>query len=299
MRVLITGAAGFVGPFLAEHCISEGDAVSLTTQGDSIVELQKRFPGSAVAAMDICNSDEVRTVVSQVAPHVIYHLAAVTFIPEAEKNREAALEANVGGTLKLLEAARTLKKVHFVFVSSAQIYTPADFPILETAPVAPNSFYGVTKRTAEQLAIYYSTPDFIVSIARPFNHSGPGQRADFVLPSFAKQIAEAERGIREAKIRVGNLNSVRDFLDVRDVVRAYRAMATKGPANRSSFGEIYNICSGTGRTVRSALDGFVARSKVNVNVEVDPELLRRGEANTIIGDVTKLRTQTGWTQKIS
>jgi GDP-4-dehydro-6-deoxy-D-mannose reductase len=265
----------------------------LTSKGEGLDSLQLKFPSARVQKLDICEAAAVQETMQRERPDVVMHLAAVTFVPQAERERKLAFDTTVGGTLNILNAAAGLSNVRVLFVSSAHIYAAAPGPVDESTPVVPNGFYGVTKRMAEDLALYYSAKDCFVAIARPFNHTGPGQRTDFAIPSFARQIAEAERGIREPKIRVGNLDAVRDFLDVRDVVRAYRAIATQGQS-----GEIYNICSGRGRSIWSVLQGLIARARVPVEVETDPSRLRGVDTPAIVGDSSKLQRATDWRPSI-
>lgn len=282
-----------------EACLGAGDSVLATGRADSMDGFAKSFSPSKsvnlqIAPLDICDESQIREMLAKHQPDVLYHLAALTFLPQVERERKAAFDVNVTGTMALLDAARAHPAMRVLFVSSAQIYQPSETPISESGAFVPSSFYGMTKRLAEEVAFYYSHHGVQVMVARPFNHSGPGQRPEFVLPSFAKQIADAERGIREPKIRVGNLNAVRDFLHVRDVVAAYRALATSGRS-----GEVYNVCSGEGRTIWSALMGLVSRAKVGVEVEVDPDRLRAGDAKAMVGDATKIRTETGWLPALS
>jgi GDP-4-dehydro-6-deoxy-D-mannose reductase len=151
----------------------------------------------------------------------------------------------------------------------------------------------LTKRQAEGIAEHFASRELHCVIARPFNHAGPGQSPLFVLPSFARQVAEAEAGLRAPSLAVGNLDAVRDFSDVRDVVRAYRLLALKGER-----GGLYNIASGQGRSIRSALDGLLAKARIPIAVNVDTARLRSHDAAAIVGDAAKLRARTGWTPQI-
>lgn len=294
MRALITGAGGFVGKYLAQYCLSAGDEVVATGRPEVREDIVESLPGAVFEVLDVGDPLQIAQILQKHNPRVIYHLAALTFLPEVEKQRKLAFDVNVGGTMAMLDGARAISNVKVIFVSSAQIYSPSATPISETGALLPPSFYGMTKQMAERIAHFYAQNGVFTMIARPFNHSGPGQRAEFVLPSFAKQIVEVEQGKREATIRVGNLNAIRDFLHVRDVVAAYRSLAISG-----RNGEVYNVSSGRGRSIASALDALVSRAKVKVTVEVDPQRLRAGDAEAIIGDATKLRNETGWEPKVS
>lgn len=284
MRALVTGAGGFAGRHLVAHLRSAGHDVTATA----------RAPREGEEALDVADRAACEAALARARPDAVFHLAALTAVPHAEREREAALRANVGGTLALLEACEAKARGAAVIVaSSGQIYRPATGPIAESAPLAPESFYGITKQLAETVALHFAANGLRVVVARPFNHVGPGQRDDFALASFARQIADAERAGREAALRVGNLSPIRDFLDGRDVVRAYRALAERGAA-----GEVYNVCSGVGSSVRAMLDGLVRRARVAVKVEVDPARLRAHDAPSIVGDPSKLRAATGWTPEI-
>lgn len=298
MRALVTGAGGFVGKHLLAHLLDSGDEVIATGREETVAEITASIPDGArtrtkVSALDINNQGQVHAAFECYKPDVVYHLAAITFLPAVEKDRKGAFDTNAGGSVAVFEGARDCN-ARILVVSSAQIYTPSAKPIDETGETSPSSFYGMTKLVMEQIAHYYSLQGVHSVIARPFNHSGPGQRPDFVLPSFARQIVDAERGLTEPKIRVGNLNAVRDFLDVRDVVRAYRSLVLGGKS-----GEIYNVCSGNGRSIWSALMGLVSRACRGVEVEVDPNRLRAGDAQAIVGNNAKIKAATGWSPWIS
>ncbi len=290
MRAFVTGASGFAGAHLVRHLSDSGDNVCAARFGGPTPE------GERIETVDVDLRDpaSLEGAVARARPDVVFHLAARTSVPDGERNRAAALAVNVGGTLSLLEAvAERAPEARVLVVSSGQIYAPRAEPLGEEATLDPGSFYGVTKKLAEEVARFMSTRGLCVVVARPFNHTGPGQLPEFVLPSFALQIAEAEIGAREPRIRVGNLSAVRDFLDVRDVVRAYRSLGENGQSGR-----VYNVCSGAGRTIRSLLDSLLARSKKPLDVEVDPARLRNADAEAIVGDASALREATGWRPEI-
>ncbi|MBI3817862.1 MAG: GDP-mannose 4,6-dehydratase [Planctomycetes bacterium] len=293
MRALITGAGGFVGKFLAEHCLSEGDVVIATGRPENRADLERTLPRAMVDDLDVCKESDVARVLDRHRPDVIYHLAALTFLPEVEKSRKVAFDVNVGGTMAVLDGARSRPGVRVLFISSAQVYSPSLQPISESGAHEPSSYYGMTKRMGEQLSLYYAQNGVHAVVARPFNHSGRGQQSSFVLPSFAKQVVDVERGARAHIIKVGNLESIRDFLDVRDVVRAYRLLMSRGAP-----GEIYNVCSGRGRTILSALQALIARAKVKVEIEIDPARLRAQDTSAIVGDFTKIHNAVGWNPEI-
>jgi GDP-4-dehydro-6-deoxy-D-mannose reductase len=290
VRALVTGAGGFVGRHLARHLAESGDEAVLSARTDVLDSLRAAFPKNKCVELDVRDVARLRALIAAESIEVVYHLAAITFVPEVDRDPLAAFDANVGGTLGVLEAAiasRVNPKI--VIVSTGHLYAPCEAPIDESGRLETNSLYGMSKRHAEELALHYASRGARVVVARPFNHSGPGQAPSFVLPSFARQIAEAEAGAREPRLAVGNLAAVRDFLDVRDVVRAYRLLASKGAA-----GEIYNIASGEGRSIRSALDALLSNAKIPIGVEVDPARMRAHDALAIVGNAAKLTAATGW-----
>jgi GDP-4-dehydro-6-deoxy-D-mannose reductase len=182
-----------------------------------------------------------------------------------------------------------------LLTGSAAVYAGAEAPIDEGGALAMRSPYAMSKLAQETLALRAPQEDGLdVVVARAFNHTGPRQPPAFAAPSFARQIALIERGAVEPTIRVGNLDAARDFTDVRDVVRAYELLMARGTS-----GEIYNVASGIGRSMRSILDLLVAESRIQVAVEVDPSRLRPSDTPMLAGDAGKLRSATGWAPAIA
>jgi GDP-4-dehydro-6-deoxy-D-mannose reductase len=175
------------------------------------------------------------------------------------------------------------------------VYAASDTPLKEDDRLAPASPYALSKLAQEQLALRASADDGLdLVVVRPFNHTGPRQPPDFVAASMARQIAIIERGAQEPIIRVGNLESKRDFTDVRDVVRAYVALLERGKA-----GQIYNVGSGAARSMQSLLDSLRARARVEVRVETEAARLRPIETTSLVADTGRLRQETGWQPRIS
>jgi GDP-4-dehydro-6-deoxy-D-mannose reductase len=229
-------------------------------------------------------------------PGTVYHLAAQSSAAASFAAPRETLIANLLGTLNVLEAVRALApaaRPRVVAVGSAEEYGPqpeGSAPVTEDTPLAPVSPYAVSKAAqtllCRQYHISYGVP---VVIARPFSHTGPGQHPRFAFPSFARQIAAAEAGKGPAEIQTGDLSPVRDFLDVRDVSRAYTALATGGRP-----GEIYNICSGTALTMAQGLRILVAAAAVPIAVRRDPSRDRPSDTPWLVGDNRKLSAETGW-----
>ena len=286
MRALITGAGGFVGPHLARHLESCGDRV---------------------VPIDLGNGPDLRDhgawadTVAGVSPDVIYHLAGWSDVGGSWSDPLSTFEVNVMGTMSVLEAARRAGTGRVVVVSSADVYgtvTPAELPITEEHPVRPRSPYGASKQATEAAALHYHRGRGLdVVVVRPFNHIGPGQSHRFAAPSFARQIAAAEQpghgtngdDTEPVTLRHGDLTPERDLTDVRDVVRAYRLLATSGQP-----GECYNVCSGRAVAMSRVLDTLLGLSGAAIRPEVDPDLLRPVEVPALRGSPDKLAAATGW-----
>ena len=276
-RAFITGASGFVGAFLQEHLASFGDILATPT-----LEITDRYSLSA----------ELKAF----EPTVIYHLAGQANVGLSWTDPADTFKVNALGTLQLLESAAELAlKPRVIVVSSAEVYgrvDPKNVPISESLDPKPTTPYGSSKLAAEVVALQIARSHGLgLVVARPFNHIGPGQSDTFVVSGVARRIAEAERD-NVSTITVGNLDAVRDFTDVRDVVAAYRLLSLHG-----TTGEIYNIGSGVGRTIASMIESLVSLSTAALQLVADPQLMRPSDNPLLISDVTKLRTDTGWTPK--
>jgi GDP-4-dehydro-6-deoxy-D-mannose reductase len=290
--VLITGAAGFAGSHLLEHLSQTHDLVAWSRADPP--------PGLAPLArwqrVNLLDRRSVRETVRHVRPAAVVHLAGFPYVAESWSNTSDPLALNVLATHYLFDALRESSPgCRVVVAGSAMLYAPSPKPHTEDDQIAPDSPYGLSKLAQEQLTIRARLEDGLATIAtRSFNHTGPRQKPAFVAPSMARQIALIERGDAEPVIRVGNLDAKRDFTDVRDVVRAYAALLDRGTA-----GSIYNVASGVGRSIRSLLDGLIARARVEVTVETDPARMRPHDVPDVVGDATKLTKATGWTPQIS
>lgn len=290
--VLITGASGFAGGHLVEHL----------TGSHEIIGWARTAPRPELArladwhAIDLLDRDVVRKAIANLRPSAVFHLAGAPQVAESWRDGARPLEDNVLATEHLLDAIRRAGlKCRVLVTGSAAVYAPSDSPISEDDAIAPGNPYAVSKLAQEQLAIRAFRDDGLdVIVVRPFNHTGPRQPPAFVAPSMARQVAMIERGLTEPVIRVGNLETRRDFTDVRDVVRAYAALMKLGQP-----GEIYNVGSGIGRSIRSLLDAFLSRSQVEVRVETDIARLRPSETTALVAETSRLRARTGWHPLIS
>jgi GDP-4-dehydro-6-deoxy-D-mannose reductase len=294
MRALITGINGFVGSHLAEYLLEHTDwHVAGTVYGpeDNIEPLRNRLE---LYPAELSKLETVISIVEQVQPNYIFHLAAQPLVSLSRRDPWGTLAVNIRLQLNILEAvARLDSEIRILVVGSSEEYGQVksdELPIKETNPLRPTSPYAVSKVAQDMLGLQYHLSHKLFTVrVRAFNHIGPRQRLGFVVPDFASQIAEAEAGLREPIIQVGNLEPQRDFSDVRDVVRGYHLLITQGGP-----GEVYNLGSGQAHSVREMLEMLLSMSNVPITVEQDPERLRPTDVPVIVGDCTKIREQTGW-----
>jgi GDP-4-dehydro-6-deoxy-D-mannose reductase len=290
-RILITGGTGFVGSYLVRFLKSrEANVTVLSAAHTTLQEV-----GVEYCKADIRNPDDVGAIVRAVNPRQIYHLAGVTSVAESWNNPRLTFEVNVAGTFNLFDSAMRLPSPPRILnVSTAQVYAHSDAALTEAALLNPDNPYAATKAMAELLAVQYrqSITGGII-IARAFNHTGPGQLPTFALPSFAKQLAEMEVGIIPPVLKVGNIDVKRDFTDVRDVVLAYCQLL-----DRAKTGEVYNVCSGRAVLLADILKELQRHCSVSVKIEVDPARLRPNQALQMLGDPTKIQTETGWRPRL-
>jgi GDP-4-dehydro-6-deoxy-D-mannose reductase len=291
MRSLVLGAGGFVGRHLVEHLVDQGDEVFAGVQVPS--EGTQRW---CEVPVDITDAESVAKVLERAKPEVVYHLAGISFVPEAQADFERTLRVNVGGTAHVAHQSVLAGCVKsLVFVSSAEVYgsvSPSQLPIRESTEIRPLNNYSLSKRMAELAVESFSrSGNLRCAIARPFNHIGPGQDRRFVTASFALQLARIAHDQAPAVMRVGNLEARRDFSDVRDIVRGYRLLAASGNG-------IFNLGSGRSRPVQEVLDTLVAISGLAVSIEQDPERLRGPEVPELYGSCEAIRHACGWEPRI-
>lgn len=297
MRILITGAAGFVGRHLAAHLRAQAEC-EVWGLSRSAPDTQGPMSGIRLITADLTRRHEVDAALEEVRPDQIYHLAAQSSVARSLDDPSSTLLNNVVATVNLLEGvAKARLTSRILMVGSNEEYgltRPDELPIVESKELKPISPYAVSKVAQDMLGHQYcATHGLQVVRVRPFTHTGPGHGDTFVTPGFARQIAEMEAGVREPLIKVGYLEGQRDFSDVRDVVRAYRLILAAGEP-----GEVYNVGSGQPRSIRSILDGLVALSTVTPRVEVDPSRIRPLEVPVQYADCSKLRAATGWRPEI-
>jgi len=299
VRLLVTGAGGFVGGHLvdflrAEHPEVEIHGVVLPQGGVS----WRAASGARVIEADLTEPAAAAAVVEEVRPDRILHLAGQSSVHLSWLDPAGTLRTNVLGIVHLLDAVRSRGlRPPVLVVGSAEEYGPVgpeEMPIREETPLRPASPYAVSKVAQGALALLYGPAGGLrVVLTRTFHHTGPGRGEAFAESSFARQLAEIEAGRRPPVLKVGNLEAVRDFADVRDVVRGYWMLLEKGEG-----GVAYNVCTGRGRRIRDLLDVLLAASGARVEVRVDPERLRPSDVPAQVGDPSRLRAATGWEPRI-
>jgi GDP-4-dehydro-6-deoxy-D-mannose reductase len=320
MRVLITGVTGMAGSHLADYLLQKKGLEIFGTfrwrsRMDNLDDLKKEDrlniitcdrgtnPSINSAKLNLMEADigdafSMNRAISVVRPDRIFHLAAQSYVPASWWAPAETLHTNIIGEVNLLEAVRTEgidPRIHIAGSSEEYGYVlPNEIPVKETNPLRPLSPYGVSKVAQEMLAYQYCRSYGIKTIVtRGFNHEGPRRGDVFVTSSFAKQIAEIEKGLREPVIYTGDLSSKRDWSDVRDFVKAYWLATEKGTP-----GEVYNIGSGKALEVREMLDMLLGMSDIKVEVRSDPTRLRPSDVKVLVCDSTKFRKLTGWKNEI-
>lgn len=301
MKALITGITGFAGSHLAEYLLAEHPEVEVfgTRRWRSRMENIQHLEGRVtLLETDLSDATSTLHTLERARPDYIFHLAAQSFVPTSWVAPSETVNINLVGQINIFEAIRTLKLDPVVQIACSSeeygLVLPDEVPIKETNPLRPLSPYAVSKVAQDYLGYQYFMSYGIKAIrTRGFNHTGPRRGEVFVTSNFARQVARIEAGLQEPVIRVGNLDSVRDFTDVRDMVRAYWLAVTKAKP-----GEVYNIATGEGITIRGMLDKLLAMSKIEVKVEVDPDRLRPSDVEVLLGDSSKFRADTGWAPRI-
>jgi GDP-4-dehydro-6-deoxy-D-mannose reductase len=282
MRVLITGADGFVGGHLRDHLGERGDTVA----------------GVDRARADVRDAEAMRRAVREATPDVVFHLAAQPHVAKSFQDPIGTFSVNVLGTVAVLEAVRAESpRARVVVASSAEVYGRAraeELPLVERSELRPATPYAASKVAQEVCAHQYRRSHGLdVVVVRSFNAVGPRQSTEFALPAFASQLARVAHGA-EPVLRVGNLSAERDFTDVRDVARAYRLLAEKGAP-----GDTYNLCSGRAVAIHDALEVLIRASGLDVRIEIDPARMRPVDTPRLVGSYARLREAVGWEPEIS
>ncbi len=285
-KVLITGASGFVGRHLVDALRVAHPDWNLNAPAE---------PDGAFA-IDVTDADAVAAWVRQSQPDMVVHLAAVSAVTASVKDPRLAWKVNLGGTLNLVLALQQhAPGAHLLFVSSAEVYGASfnsGHAVDEQALLQPVNPYAASKAAADILVRQAAASGLGATVARPFNHTGSGQSEAFVAPNFANQIARIEAGLQSPVIEVGSLYEERDFLDVADVMAAYRLLLER--RSDPAAGGVFNVASGVAVRIGDLLDKLLSQAKLKIEVRVDTERLRSTPTPRVVGDATRLRAL-GWT----
>lgn len=295
MKVLITGADGFIGSHIADLMHSEGHEIECVVHNKKIKNIQHMDGKAEITVCDVADRKKITGVVKKSSPDVVFHMAAQSFVLPSWKDPESTFRTNINGTFYVLEALRNANTnaVAAIACSSAAygLNYKNEIPIKETKEFRPSSPYAISKATTDHLSfLFWRTYGMKILRLRFFNTIGP-RKTGSAIADWAKGIAEIEKGKRKS-LGVGNLSSVVDFTDVRDSVRAVEMLTKKG-----GWGEAYNICSGTGYKMGKILDSINSMSTQKIEVFEDPAKIRPSDDPVFIGDNTKLR-KLGWAPKI-
>ncbi len=300
MKVLITGITGFAGSHLADFLLEKGNIEVYGTERwrsrtENIEHIKDRI---TLMGCDIRDASSVKNLIEKIKPNRIFHLAAQSFVPTSWHAPQETLTTNIIGELNVFEAVRELGINPIIQIAGSSeeygLVEEAELPVKETNPLRPLSPYAVSKVGQDLLGYqYYKSYGLNIIRTRGFNHSGPRRGEVFVSSDFAKQIVRIEKKKQEPVIHVGNLEAIRDFTDVRDMVKAYWLATEKGKP-----GEVYNICSGRGWKIKEVLDILLNLTNEKIEIKQDPKRMRPSDVPVLIGDCKKFREVTGWKPEI-
>lgn len=300
MKVLITGITGFVGSHLAELLLEKENIeiygiLRWRSRVENISHIMNKLN---LCECDITDSASVFKTIDAIKPDKIFHLAAQSFVPSSWNAPSTSLNINITGNLNIFEAIRRVGINPWIQIAcSSEEYGMVyedEVPIKETNPLRPLSPYAVSKVGQDLLSYqYYMSYKLNVVRTRGFNHTGPRRGEVFVCSDFAKQVVEIERGLREPVIYVGNLDAIRDFTDVRDMVKGYWLSLEK-----CAPGEVYNICSGKGYKISDVLNMLIEMSDKDIQVKHDEKRMRPSDVPILLGDNSKFSKATGWQPEI-
>jgi len=297
MKALITGITGFAGSHLAEYLLKQKNCQVFgiyrwRSRMENIEAIKDKI---TLLECDLRDSASTYDVIKKVKPYMIFHLAAQSYVPMSWTAPGETLTTNIMSEVNIFEAVRSLRltdcRIHIAGSSEEYgMVFPSEIPIKEANSLRPLSPYGVSKVAQDLLGFqYYKSYGLKIIRTRAFNHTGPRRGDVFVTSNFSKQIVEIEKSKRNPVIYVGNLEAVRDFSDVRDVVRGYYMTLKDGKP-----GEVYNICSGKGYKIKEMLDVLLSLADCEIKTIQDPARLRPSDVELLLGDATKIRKAVGW-----
>lgn len=291
-KILITGINGFVGQHLL-NVLSDYFIIGLTHGGELTDTEHRKFHSG-----NILDSHFLEEIIGKYLPEKIIHLAAIA--PTNFKDAEQVFKINLLGTNNLYQSVIKHKTASYnpkiLYISSAEVYGKTDHPenITETDSLNPLNYYGTSKLAADRLSFQMSISHKLNTvIIRPFNHTGPYQGLGFFVPDVCSQIVEIEKGAKDPVITVGNLDSIRDLSDVRDIVEGYKLILE----NDTRPGDVFNICSGKGIKMADLLNKLLALSSKQIEITKDQEKIRPSDNPISVGNHDKITTQFNWTPK--
>jgi GDP-4-dehydro-6-deoxy-D-mannose reductase len=291
--VLVTGARGFAGGFLANLLAESGAAVIGWARPAKKQAAADGFFHAAIRwqEVDVLDASAVARALAELRPAVVFHCAGAAHVGQSFSAVRDTFAANVLGTHRVLAGLRAAGITARVLITgSSLVYRESDHALAEDDAIGPATPYAVSKLAQEMLGRRGIDEDGQqVFLTRPFNHTGPRQSASYSAPGFARQLALIEAGTAPPEISVGNLDAARDLHDVRDTVRAYRAIVDHGRP-----GVVYNVCSGQAFTMRDVLDKLVAMSRVPVTIRVEPARYRPNDNPLLVGNRTRIEREIGW-----
>lgn len=289
--LLIFGYSGFVGPYLAKEFVNAGYYVV----GSDIKEPPFNLCPVTFRMANLLDGPSINNLIQSIKPDLIINLAAISSVGQSWKMPQTTIEVNIVGALNILESSKIIfPKPSIMFIGSSEEYQQSNSPLSEDSELSANNPYGVSKIAQENFVkIYRKHYGMNIFCVRPFNHTGIGQKDTFALPSFCKQVAAIEKKGKKGVIRVGNLSAIRDFSDVKDIVRAYRMIIEQGNCD-----VIYNIGSGKAYSLDYLLSYIISLSSQEIKIEIDREKYRPTDTPYVCCDNSLIKKQLGWEPKI-
>lgn len=286
-KILITGINGFVGRNFLSVLLEKSPNAEVYGIDRSFNNAEYFTP----VECDLTQREKVKCVLSEISPDYIFHFAGTAYA----NDWDTLFSANVKSTLNLLESARELtSNPRIIIIGSAAEYGIVEkIPVAETAPPNPTSPYGASMSCRTNIALTFGNMGCDIVVGRVFNTTGAGVTHMTPIGSFARQVAEIEKGLEKAEVSAGNLSPERDFIDIEDVARAFYFLALK-----SKKSGIYNICSGKPHSIATILKMYLELSHRKFHIICDPALFRQNDIVTMYGDNRKIQDETGWRQKI-
>ena len=288
MKYLITGVNGFVGKYFVEFLHDKEKDAKIYGASTS-ADCQRQ--GVEYYSIDLTDRFKVYRMIESINPDYVIHLAAISSVSQSWKDPARCFLNNCSSFLNLVDSIRELNiKCRILSVGSSEEYGIYDELIDESFVLHPKNPYAVARLSQEYLSkLYVDNFDLDIVMTRSFNHIGPRQNSKFVIPSFVQQLVRIYKG-EQTELKVGNLDVIRDFLDVRDVVSAYYEILKRGKKR-----EVYNVCSGKGHKLRDIIETVSKEFGISPKITVDPTRIRSNEIMSVVGDNSKLKKELGWT----